>query len=376
MKVIFLLQDTGVVYGAERATIDLARGLQAAGVECRALLIEEMRLGLRASALREEFARSRIGFDLVPTGSAFSPRLARRIAQRVRDLRGDILHGVGYKADVHGGWAAGWGHRFPVVATVHGWLFRPDVKERFYAWVDIRSLARMQGVVVLSRHYEKLLLARGLDRRRVVRIPTGLDAAALPDPAAAEKSLRTAKPFTVGMLGRLSSEKNHGLFVEAMRLLRERGVEVRGLIAGEGLERARIEQAVSAAGLRDAVTLEGYMETSRFFERVHVSVLCSRIENLPYSVLEAMAWCRPVVATRVGGLPDLVEDGRGGYLMAPGDAAALAEKLGLLEGQRDRALEMGRAGRQRLETEFTLDRAVARHIELYTAVAAKKNPFR
>ena len=371
MNTIFLMQDTAAVYGAERATLDLASGLARRGVNAHVLLIHEERLQLADNRLQTELTKRGLPFSLVHTDRAFSWKLARDIRRRLVELEADVLQTVGYKADLHAWLAAG--RRVVLVAAVHGWLFRPDLKERFYGWLDVRVLRRFARVIVLSRHYADLVVRQGVAAHRVVRIPSGLDLKHLVSAEVAESLYRTPRLFTVGMLGRLSWEKNHGMFLEAMRLLRERGVEVRGLIAGEGPERARIEQAVNAMGLGDAVKLEGYMDSSRFFEQVHALALCSRVENLPYSVLEAMSWCRPVLATRVGGLPDLVEDARTGFLVPPDDAAALADALTSLANQPARALELGRAGRQRLETHFSLDRTVESHIDLYTSLASTKN---
>ncbi|MBN1270307.1 MAG: glycosyltransferase family 4 protein [Kiritimatiellae bacterium] len=370
MKVAFLMQDTGWVYGAERATLDLAGGLSARpGIDVHVVLIREERLGLSRSRYREALEERGIPFSDVPARAAFSRALVSGIRRRLDELGADVLHAVGYKADVHGGLAAGWGLTLPTVSTVHGWLFRPDFKERFYGWLDVRALRRMGRVVVLSRYYRDLLSARGVSSNRLALIPSGLDAARLPPRADAEEPRGRDRVFTIGMLGRLSSEKNHFMLLRAMRRVLDQGHAVRCVMAGDGPEGMRVEREIGRLGLGDAVRMAGYVDHKDFFRQTDVLVICSHIENLPYSVLEAMAWCRPVIATGVGGLPDLVRDGENGFLVAADDDASLGDRIGSLAAEPARAARMGGAGRRMLEAEFTLAKTVDRHVELYGSLA-------
>lgn len=363
MKIAFLLQDTRAVYGAERATMDLVGGLRAAGVDARMLLIEESRMGEGESALRQEIAQRRIPFDSIACHSAFSPALVRDIRSHIERECVNVLHMVGYKADIHGCLAASRARGVRTVATVHGWLFRPDLKERFYGWLDVQALRRMDVVVALSRYYHDMLRGKGVRSERLHLIASGLT----PDLRPLTPGPRP--PFvTFGMLGRLSSEKNISMFVRAMAAVRARGAECRAVIAGDGPLRRAIESEVCAAGLQDAVSMPGYMETERFFSETDLLVMCSKIENLPYSVLEAMARGKPVIATRVGGLPDLIEYGRTGYLVEPNAADALADRMCELAQDPEKAARLGSAGRERLEKDFSAESMVSRHLGLYAAL--------
>ena len=102
--------------------------------------------------------------------------------------------------------------------------------------------------------------------------------------------------------------------------------------------------------------------------QIHVLVQCSRIENLPYSLMEAMAWCRPVVATSVGGLPDLIDEGKTGFLVPSNDHEALANRLCEMSAWPRLVEEMGLAGRRKLEREFSIGQMMTRHRELYDAL--------
>lgn len=361
MKIVFLMQDTGAVYGAERATIDLARGLLARDVAVRVLLVVETRRGDGPSGLQAELVRAGIPFEPLTTRSRLSRRLVAEIERSLQRDAPYVLHTIGYKADVHGLLAA---RRvgLPQVATVHGWLFRPDLRERFYGWLDVRVFKRCARVIVLSRYYEDLLRARRV--HRVVRLPTGFAAQPLP-PAA-----RPARPFTFGLLGRLSWEKNHELFLAAAARLRDGGAAARFRIGGDGPLRDAIAAEIARLALGDCTGMTGYVAADSFFADLDALVICSRVENQPYVVMEAMARGLPVIATRVGGLPDLVDDGLTGRLVPPGDAAALAAAMTGLVDAPDLAARLGLAGRAKLDREFNYDAWVDAHIALYDEVQA------
>lgn len=365
MKIAFLMQDTVRMYGAERATLDLASGLARSGVGVSVLLIHEERLGRQDSRL-EEFLRERaIDFRVLPVARAFSPALCAKIGEAAREA--DVLHTIGPKATVHA-FLAHRGTRRRLVSTVHGWLYRGDPKERFHEWVEKQALKRYRAVVVLSRYYRDLLLRAGFAKDRVVHIPSGVEADRIVPRDRAERL--PAGPFTVGMIGRLSEEKNYDMFLRAARAALDAGLDVRFLAAGEGPERARIEATIRSLGLAERFELRGYTDPAEFFERVHALAVCSRIENLPYSIMEAMAWCRPVLAARVGGIPDLVDDGITGFLVPPDHFTELAHRIGQLAVSPARRAALGKAGRVRLEREFGLAASVKRHAEFYSAVLA------
>ncbi len=373
------MQDTGAIYGAERATLDLAAALAATGAATpHVILIHETRLGDRPSALRAAWQAAGVPLAELPTDRPFSPALVQAIRRTLAAWSADVLHCVGYKADLHGGWASGWGRRTPAVATVHGWLFRRDLKERAYGLLDLLALRRFSRVIALSRHYENWLQQR-LPPGRVVRIPSGLPATAIPDAAIAAAIWDRPAPFTWGILGRLSDEKNHGLLLEALRGLQAQAgaattPAMRLLIAGDGPLRADLEHRIREWRLQDGVTLAGYLPSADFFRQVHGLVLCSRIENLPYCILEAMAWARPVVATHVGGVSDLVRDGATGFLVPRDNAPALGRRLAQLAGDPSLARNLGSQGRGLLEAELTAAAMAQQHLACYRDLAGGLRP--
>lgn len=366
MKIGFLLQDTGAIYGAEQATLDLAAGLVAQpGVSVAWFLIEEQRVKASDRTLREAAGAIGEGITGLPTRRRFSRALIRDLRAAVAGQAVDVLHCVGPKANLHGCLALRRGRPVPMVATVHGWLKRFVPREWLYTQVEKWVFRRCSALIVLSRYYEQVLAGVGVPPERLHRIPSGLDATTLAGRGDVAAAWPAPDPFTLGVLARFTEEKNHALLVEAARRLWDEGVAVRWIFAGDGKEWRRIRHRVTALGLDDVIALPGRIDRRIFFPQVHALVQASRLENLPYSILEAMAWCRPVIATNTGGIPDLVVPGETGVLVPVNDADAVVDAVRTLVNDLERARDMGRAGRHRLEQHFSPGAFLDRHLALY-----------
>ena len=348
------MQDTGAIYGAERATLDLAVGLRDAGEDPVFFLMHEQRIS-GESALRKAIDAAKFPVRDFRIAGRFSMAMARAVRVAFREVRGDVLHVLGYKAHLHA-WLAG---VRPRVSTVHGWLFRRDVKEQLYGQIEMVCLRRCDRVICLSRYYEELLLRRGISRDALRLIPSGLK-----DIPPAVVTGAPANPLTFGMMGRFSEEKNHAMFLAAADIVRRDFPAARFLIAGAG----PLEKQIRSAAIAD---MPGYLPVDDFFQRIDVYVICSNIENLPYSILEAMARGKPVIGTRVGGIPDLVEDGKTGRLVASGQAGELAEAMMELIKNPSLVAHRGQAGRTKLDAEFDFASCIRSHQQLYRDVAVR-----
>ena len=370
MKVVFLMQDTRAWYGAEQATARLVAGLAAAGTDVRVLLLQEARLGTAPSPLAEAL-RQAVPVTDIPVAGRFSRQAVARIRAYMAAERADVLHATGYKADCHAALASRNATLFPVIGTVHGWLFRWNLKERLYQALDLRALRRFSRVIVMCDFYERYLRRHGLGPLQIACIPAGIEAGRVVTPTEAGRLWKDpGEVFTFGLLGRLSSEKNHDLVLRAaVRLARNLNTSPRPwriLIAGGGPRREWLRRRIARLGLADRVELAGWLPSPEFFRRVHVLVQCSRVENQPLSVLEAMAWLRPVIATRAGGLPELVRAGETGWLVPRrGGVRALAAAMRSCLVDPEATEAAGRRGREVLERDYAFDRMVQEHLELY-----------
>jgi glycosyltransferase involved in cell wall biosynthesis len=141
--------------------------------------------------------------------------------------------------------------------------------------------------------------------------------------------------------------------------VRERGIDALLLFVGDGADRERLEQRAHDLGLARSCLFAGYQrDVAPWYAICDVVVLASASEGTPVTIIEALAAGRPVVATRVGGVPDVVEEGETGFLVRPGDTHALAERLEILARDPERRVAMGETGRERVLERYAVGRLV------------------
>ena len=202
---------------------------------------------------------------------------------------------------------------------------------------------------------------------RIVVIPNGLDT-----------SRTTSRPRTpplrrIVMVANLRPEKGHGVLIDAAVRLLAVSPDATFALVGGGHERARLEERVRNLGLAEAFTFHGHVEdVPAHLDRADIFVLPSTSEAFPNSVLEAMAAALPVVASRVGGIPEMIRDGATGRLVPPGDSRALAECLLDLMRAPAEAIRLGVAARADVAARFSFDRMVAGFERVYLAQLARK----
>lgn len=205
----------------------------------------------------------------------------------------------------------------------------------------------------------KLVEDYGVPRDRVRVVPNGAEVPDEAGEAAAARVWRARfhasqlRPLWV-VAGRLEEQKGHGVLFDALAEVWKRGLDFTLAIAGDGALRGALEQRAQELGLGQKIHFLGQLEdVGPLFAAADAVVLPSLWEGLPLTMLEAMARGRPVVATTVGGIPEVIRHGENGQLVAPGDAIALADALELYHRRTDRATRMGLAGAELVSSEYT-----------------------
>lgn len=247
--------------------------------------------------------------------------------------------------------------------TFHGY-FGPTQTKVFLA-IERWLARRTTRTIGVSRKVCDDLLELGLGTpASVVHIPLGLDLERFRDASTHRGLLRAqlgvdpGAPL-VGMVARLVPIKRHDIFLRAAATVHEARPDVRFVLVGDGERHAAVRQLVSELGLESVVHLAGWREDLEVvYADLDLVALSSDNEGLPVALIEAMAAGRPVVATNVGGVPELVQEGENGYLVPPGDSPALARRMLDALGDRDRLAAMGATGRERAFASFTVDRLV------------------
>jgi glycosyltransferase involved in cell wall biosynthesis len=218
---------------------------------------------------------------------------------------------------------------------------------RAYVALDRMSAGVVDGFFCVSADLAERLVARGVSKARIRVVYPGLEPS--PPVGSGALSLGPASSEVVGTVTRLVAVKDIDLFLEAAALLRERRPQVRFVIVGDGPERSALEGRARDLALGDVVDFRGEVRPARpVLAEFQVFVLTSQSEGVPLSVLEAMSAGLPVVATAVGGIPEIVEDGVAGFLVArTGErgavAAALADRLEILLADPEVRERMGAA---------------------------------
>jgi glycosyltransferase involved in cell wall biosynthesis len=302
----------------------------------------------------------------VPCGGRIDWQGVRAIRQVIRAHRIQIIHTHGYKADLYGYLAARREGK-PVVATCHNWL-DGGAKLAVYNFLDRIVLRRFNAIGAVSDAVAQKLISFGVQRERITVIPNGIDIRAF-DSAMFADAIRAPGEQVLGIVGRLDLQKGFAYLLEAVATLRKSFSGLRLLIVGEGPDRGKIEELISRHGLSDHVTMAGQQtDMPRIYNSIDIFVLPSLNEGLPMTLLEAMATCKPVVATRVGAVPKVVTDGVTGLLVDPGDATGLTHALAQLLSDPDQCRNLGRNARAEVERHYTAATMVEKYHEMYARV--------
>jgi glycosyltransferase involved in cell wall biosynthesis len=247
-------------------------------------------------------------------------------------------------------------------------------------WLYNRAVDR---VVAISEGVAAALKSAGVKRDRITIIPSGVDCAHFAPPtASAWQQARAAlgllpADIAIGTVGSLVARKGHRVLVDAMALARDIEVvasapnampgHLRCFIAGAGPLQATLVAQIRRQGLDNCVRMMGARNDPRcLLWALDIFIMPSLNEGLGVAALEAMACGLPVVASAIGGLREVVEHGRTGYLIAPGDVNALAEALRALAHAHQCRTALGAAGRQRAVASFRMEVMAQRTLELYS----------
>jgi glycosyltransferase involved in cell wall biosynthesis len=266
--------------------------------------------------------------------------------------------------------------RTPVIVShEHTWSFKGRPVRRF---LDRNVVARGSDVVlaVSERDREQMIEVERMRADRIRVLPNGIPA---PDETGARVRGELGVPdgvAAIGAVGRLYEQKGYDDLISAVGLLKRSTAQpFRCLIIGHGPEEERLQGMIDAQGLAEDVRLVGRrQDIADVIPALDIAVLPSKYEGSPLAILEYMAGGAPIVATAVGGVPELIEDGVHGLLVRPEDPAALAAGMQSLLEDPELAARLGAAAKERQRANFDLDVVVRRledlYLELYSSSRA------
>jgi glycosyltransferase involved in cell wall biosynthesis len=299
-------------------------------------------------------------------------RAAREVAGHLTRLSADVLCCSGYKPDIIGWWVARRA-RVPVIAISHGWA-AATLKVRLNEPLDRLVLRWMDRVVCVSAAQAARVRRAGVPGERVVVIRNAIDADAFTDASRSCRDLMQSwfsrpRRRIVAAAGRLSPEKGPDQFIAAAALMARRDPDVGFVLFGDGPLREMLARQIADCGLSGSFVLAGFRsDVQRFLPACDLIVLSSWTEGLPVIVLEALAAGVPVVATSVGGAPEVVQEGINGFLVPPGDPPALTQRIEDVLSDDARRRSMGQEGRRRIRQHFTFAAQARQYEELFATL--------
>lgn len=358
--------SSGGLYGLERMLLNLLPELGRQGCPVTLLCLD----GPKTEVGR---AAQELGIPTVFVDCArrVTPRGWIDLYRTIGSHRPRLVHAHGYKAIILAG-AAALARGVPGVATYHNVAARAAEYSKNLSWyfvLETRILRRLRGVVAVSGQIADELKSRRVRERRIRIILNGI---AKPVSSLSGRPLSDhVKPFRICILSisRLSQEKNIHLVLDSVAALRAEFPDIGLIVGGDGPLLSELRARTASLGIQDCVRFLGFVQDVRpLYEACDAFVLASQTEGMPIAVLEAMALRLPIVATRVGGIPLMLDNGTEALLVEPDDYRSLYEALRRLVRDAHLRENIAQAAHARFERDYTAERMAESYIQLYNDV--------
>ena len=362
------LIDSGGLYGAERVVLTLLEELK--GSEFPGILGCIREKDNEVPEIGREAENRGIAVKYLTMKRGVNPSGVFSILRFIRGHHIKIVHSHGYKPNTFLGVIPK--KNFKTVSTVHGWAKQTaGLKVRAYEFLDSLALRRMDRVVAVSKGVEADLVKRGLRKDKIELIYNGINfnhnASNFDSLKMREKYGIPDNAHVIGTLGRLSAVKGHAFLIKAMPLILEEIRDCILVIAGDGPLKADLERLIRELNLTHSVKLTGYVKNvGQFLSMIDLFVLPSLSEGLPISLLEAMAFGKPVVASAVGGIPEVITNDKEGVLVPSGDPNSIAKVVSNLIVNKELMNVLSQGGRKLAEDRFSSSEMTRKYTALYS----------
>lgn len=373
MKILHVI-DSGGLYGAEVMLLNLMSEQVAMGLEPIMASIGDP--GTTEKPLETEAIRRGLSvkvFRMRPGPNLWG---ALKVLRFARSELVDLLHSHGYKGNILFGLMPRMLRRIPMIATVHGWTWTGGISRMgFYEWLDSVSLRYIDRVVLVNeamREHPRL--------KRQANISLAVVNNGIPGETFSEADREgdeinrkildfCREKLTIGAIGRLSPEKGFDLLLEAVAGLVAEGEDVQLLLLGEGGLRRSLEEKAQKFGLEKRVFMPGYVNNARnYLPFIQLYAMPSLTEGLPIVLLEAMQAGVPIVASKVGGIPNVLGNGQAGLLIAPGNVASLKDGLREVIRNSEAARQRALVAQQRAHSQYSSQIMATKYLEIYEQV--------
>jgi glycosyltransferase involved in cell wall biosynthesis len=366
MQSILHIQKVTGLAGSENHLLTLLPGLREYGYDPIMLVLTAPPED-RADAFVEQMRSQGVQTDLMPMSADVDPLLVARLARYIRRHRFTIVHTHLFHADIYGTLAARLAGVPRIVSTKHG--FNPWRRKRQYALLDRLAAGFQTHIITISQAIGQWLVqVERLPAEKMRVIYYALDTERFRRCSQTPAALSTFSRPIIGTVARLIPSKGVHILLDAFATCLEHSVQASLLVLGDGPERAALEAHARARGIAGHVHFLGYMaapDVSAMIRAFDIFAFPTFGEGFGLVLLEAMAWGKPIVASRVMAIPEIVLHNDTGLLVPPGDAVSLAQALLRLMQDPTLCHTLGMAGQKRGEQEFTVERMVQQTVNVY-----------
>lgn len=371
MKVLHLIGG-GDVGGAKSHVLSLVKELDKH--------IDVKLISFRTGAFADDARKMGINVEIVKTGTIISD--VRKVLSIIKNEGYELIHSHGAKANM----IAFFAKKFislPVVTTVHS-DYRLDYLQNIlkmfsFGLINTVVLRFLDYYIGVSKNFKEMLIKRRFSPQKIFTVYNGINFHQEISPLPKEEFLKKYNlnfgkdDVIVGILARLDPVKGLDTFLKAAQGVCQKNPSVRFLIGGDGPERKSLEKKALSLGLKDNVFFLGFVD--RPFDLINcldINTLTSLSESFPYAILEGSLFKKTTVSSKVGGISDLIENGKNGFLFDPGDYKSLTDILITLVKDSSLRKEMGEKIYEKASTYFSLDNMCKTQLEIYENILAQR----
>jgi len=372
MRILQLISSFGF-FGAERVVLELSKESSLVGLKLYVGVFRNRQNPHTEVADRAEGLGLKA--QVFPCNGRFDLRTVLQIRKFIKGKSIDLFHCHGYKANFYA-LMAGLFTELPLVSTCHNWI-GTGFKMKFYERLDKVILHRFDRVIAVSSEIKKKLLDSRIPKSKASVINNGIDLSRFRDIQNVdikEEFKIDSRCKVVGTIGRLTKEKGHIYLLHAAKEVLRRFPNTIFLIVGDGTLKEQLKDQTKAIGLEDKVVFAGFRrDIPEILSSMDVFVLPSLIEGLPMVLLEVMAARKPVIATEVGEIPKILEQGKLGVLVQPKDVRGLAEAIiSVLEANNAKINKITQNAYNKVRRDYSSKKMAERYLEVYQEILQNK----
>jgi glycosyltransferase involved in cell wall biosynthesis len=375
MRILHLISSGGL-FGAERVAVELSKSLKKT-YHCEPILGVIRNVYNPHEEILEEAERNDILHTVFSCRSQLDFRLVFSIREFIKKNRIDIIHCHGYKSNFYGLLASK--GQVPSVTTNHNWL-TAHWKLKTYCLLDSLWIRFFDRIIAVSNEVKNDMLRFKIPKEKISMIDNGIALERFAKQVETNNTMKDQLGFDektriIGTIGSLGIEKGHIYLLEAARQILDRVKDLRFLIVGDGPLRKPLEEKSEKLGIKEQVIFMGQRkDIPELLMAMDIFVLPSIKEGLPMALLEAMAAKRPVIATRVGAIPKVIENKDTGVLVEPKDIKGLRDAIMNLLSDPGRMDLLARKGFDRVCMDFSSDEMGKNYLKLYTEITNHISP--